>query len=94
MPLICTFQVALQKYATTDLKVTASDFTFASYFFMASITQVVGIVMFYEDDFEFTWKYWTIGFVASLTNVLGSFFVTAAISTGSAVGPIIALVNC
>jgi hypothetical protein len=61
---------------------------------MASITQVVGIVMFYEDDFEFTWKYWIIGFVASLTNVLGSFFVTAAISTGSAVGPIIALVNC
>jgi hypothetical protein len=42
----------------------------------------------------FTWSLWGLGTLASASNVLGFLFLTAAFTTGSAVGPIIAMVNC
>jgi len=94
MPIVCTFQVFVQKYATTTVGISAHDFVFGTYAIFATICQIAAIVVFMNDPTLFTWPLWGIGTLASASNVFGFLFLTAAFATGSPVGPIIAMVNC
>jgi drug/metabolite transporter (DMT)-like permease len=93
MPTVCTFHAAMQKYVTTELGMSPSDFTFSSYMVASSILLIVSIPIFCADEDFFTWHLWFLGFMASLTNVLGSYFATAAFATGGPVGPIVAMLD-
>jgi drug/metabolite transporter (DMT)-like permease len=93
MPIICTFHAAMQKYVTTDLGMSPSDFTYASFLLASICLLIASVVFFIIDEDLFTWKLWVLGFFASLTNVLGSYFATASFATGASVGPIVAMLD-
>lgn len=93
MPTVCTFHAAMQKFVTTELHMLASDFTYASYLVSSILLLIASIFAFKADEELFTWKLWWMGFLASLTNVLGSYCATASFATGGPVGPIVAMLD-
>jgi drug/metabolite transporter (DMT)-like permease len=72
---------------------TPSDFAFASYFVMSMASLIASVFVFRANPGLFSWRLFIIGFIGSLGNGCGSFFATAAFATGSAAGPIVAMLN-
>ena len=64
------FQVAMQKYVTVNLGMSANDFTFGSQFIMAMALQIASIAVFVTEPTFFTWSIWGTGFAASATGLL------------------------
>jgi hypothetical protein len=81
MPIICTFQVLLQKHVTVDKKVDSTVFAFGTYMFFCAGSLIAGIVNFGSDHSLFTWDALIFGGIGALGGMLGSYFCTAAIST-------------
>jgi hypothetical protein len=93
MPLIPAVFAMFGRYMQVSRKTNARHWSFGYSMLSSGTFLALGIIHFSmhpEDfDFSFAWQ----GGVGSLINVFGSMFAGAAIGTGAAIGPMIALLN-
>lgn len=90
MPLVCSNFGMFTKYVYKR-GINANDFTFG-YLLMAKGFFFLASLVFYARN-GIDWQMFVIGFFGSIIDGMGCFFANRAISTGSPVGPIFALVD-
>ena len=93
MPASCTVFCFLIKYANTNLKLRANDYTAAYWFIMSFVVQIAAIVYFNTSEGSFVLGDWIRGSLGSITNLAGCGFIVAAYgSDGAPYGVITAFV--
>lgn len=65
VPVVQAANIVVAKRVTTIMKVNGRDFTFAFYFFMASVFFFYSVHSFYLNEGTFDWHYFKLGFIGS-----------------------------
>ena len=94
-PVAISCHALYANYVSKNVRLSSYDFTIAYWGLIALVFQIVAVIFFTtnSDDEVFDVKLWTKGTIASFLNVLGSAFCIASFSTGSPMGPIVAIVD-
>jgi len=93
MPVISAVFSIQINYVICDLKIDPWNWAFGYNIIYSGICLIAGIIKFSLDPSYFSWSLFTAGCLGSFFNTTGSLFCGAALGSGYALGPIIAVLN-